>query len=304
MPRIFTPFAILFLAFCLRAENPLIFHLENDSFSNNDREYTHGLELAYVHNHKIKDTGEKAQSLEFSIGQEIYTPIHQGVSFIIEDERPYASLAYGSVTNQWYQSNDYQALGLRFGMVGPSSGGQDFQNAAHDLLGFSRRSGWNNQIEDEFVLSLEWEHRHRIYETRNFGFIGYVITRLGNLHVDGRLGLQTRIGYNLPQDFGFVDLASVGHPRSIKSENTNHSFYFFADAHYNYVFHNLFLDGNVLANSIHSMKSKAWINQMSLGFALQRDSISLSYSHIFRSKEYKTQLKSHDFGSLSIEYLY
>ena len=276
----------------------LFFHLENDVFTWQDREYTHGLEFVYYNE---EDTHNGRSGNEFVLGQQLFTPVTQNVDFILPNERPYAAYLYAGYVKHWYNDLKYTGLAIQLGVLGPTALGEDFQNGVHNFIGISERKGWGNQLEDEIAGQLEWENRRRIHSSDFLDIISFVNARAGNVHLDTSAGFQFKIGLNLSEDFGFSDIESVGHPTGDwGSIRKNFSLYLMGGLKGGYVAHNIFLDGNVFADRTHSVAKNHWVGEASFGFGLEWEAWQIRYMHIFRSREYKTQEKIDHFGSLTI----
>jgi hypothetical protein len=79
------------------------------------------------------------------------------------------------------------------------------------------------------------------------------------------------------------------------------NWYVFTGVETRLVLQNIFLDGNTFKDS-HSVDKKPLVGDVHAGIVLQYDRLRFSYTHIFRSKEFDDQVKSHKYGSLSISY--
>lgn len=286
----------------LHAQAQFNVHVENDVFVWKDREYTHGLELTILKASQIADKDEY-KAWEFGVGQELYTPVNQQVSTLLPNERPYAGYLFASGYKHHRIEDKHFTWGGQIGILGEKSYGQEFQDITHDLTGFSKRKGWDNQLKNELLISLEAEARKIMRVSHNIEFIPYAIGRFGNKQVDSILGAQIRLGPTLPHDFGIVNLKSVGNPIHVAGDR-GRTIYFFADLSTHFVAHNVFLDGNVFRDSLSSVDKRNNVNQIQLGIAYLAEQFRLSYSHTWQTKEYDTQIKSHTFGSMALAYLY
>jgi lipid A 3-O-deacylase len=64
---------------------------------------------------------------------------------------------------------------------------------------------------------------------------------------------------------------------------------------------NIFLDGNTFKES-HSVNKKPVVGDVQAGAVIQYDRLRVSYTQIFRSKEFDDQDQPHNSGSLSVSY--
>ena len=67
------------------------------------------------------------------------------------------------------------------------------------------------------------------------------------------------------------------------------------------VLHNTFLDGNLFHNS-HHVNKNIFVGDFRYGAALVLRKWEVSYSYIFRSKEFHRQTDTDSFGSLTCKY--
>lgn len=123
----------------------------------------------------------------------------------------------------------------------------------------------------------------------------------GNVFTYAVAGLTLRIGPDLKEDFGppriRPSLPGGGFFRSKRGFN----WYVFAGAEGRAVLHNIFLDGNIFSSS-HWVDKEIWVGDLQAGLAVQVDRVRLSYTQIFRTREFKEQESADSFGTLSISY--
>jgi len=300
---------------------------ENDFFGGGtDRHFTHGTRIECL-TRPIKWITDAADKLPWfsatkalyppedrwkarvslSMGQNIYTPEDTTVSKLVPNDRPYAGwlyMGFGIVANQG--SRRYDKLKLEVGIVGPGSGARDVQTFWHSLLSLPVPQGWNNQLENEPGAVLYYEQARR-FDRKNvlFGLAMDVIPHfggsLGNVFTYASLGLTTRLGPDLRNDFGppriRPSLPGGGYFR--RKEGFN--WYLFAGLEGRAVLRNIFLDGNTFTDS-HSVDRKLMVGDLQAGLAIQYKSFRLTYTQIFRTKEFEEQANADIFGSLSLSY--
>ena len=300
---------------------------ENDFFGGGtDRHFSHGSRIECI-SKPIKWITDAADKLPWfssdkalshpegafkarvnlSIGQNIYTPEKTDTPQLIHDDRPYAGwlyLGFGIVANQG--SRRYDKVKLEVGMVGPGSFAEEVQTFWHSLLSIPVPQGWNNQLNSEPGAILYYEQARR-YGRRDllFGLDGDMIPHfggaLGNVFTYGATGLTARMGPDLKDDFGppriRPSLPGGGYFRRKKGFN----WYLFAGFEGRLVLRNIFLDGNNFTDS-HSVDRKPFVGDFQTGLAIQLKNIRLSYTQIFRLKEFKEQEKADVFGALSLSY--
>ena len=96
---------------------------------------------------------------------------------------------------------------LQFGIIGPAAQAEEAHNFIHDLRDLEKAGGWSNQLDNEPGLALIYERKWRPLKSDNSTGFGYdVITHagaaVGNVFTYANAGVETRIGWNLPGDFG------------------------------------------------------------------------------------------------------
>ncbi len=314
-------------------------YIENDLFSETDQDYTNGIRASWVSPdladyledpalpgwirtinkrlkffHKQKD-GLKRNAIA-SIGQTIYTPQDLNRTDIIEDDRPYAGWLFFSMAYQTRNDDQLDSLEASFGVVGPAAFGQEAQDFIHDLRGFEKFRGWDNQLSNEVRVILLWEHKRKhkyIYNANSrFGFdlIDHGGISLGNVRTYLNAGAEMRVGWAILNDFGTSALRPGGDnttpdviwdPR--QSVDRNWGMHAFVSFDARLVGHDIFLDGNSFRES-HSVTKESIVLDGAVGLSIMYRGIKVSYAHIFRSKEFTQQRHSHSYGSLAFPYTF
>ncbi len=320
------------------AENgTLNLYFENDLFAETDQNYTNGIRASYVtgdltsflndpelpewirryntlinpllnwHNPNINPQ-ETHRNLVVTFGQQIFTPSDIDRTTVDPDDRPYAGwlylgLGYNQNNDRWMDSTQ-----LNIGVIGPAALGQEAQDFIHDLRGFEKFKGWDNQLDNEpgFQFVYETKYRqddYRLIDDLNYDVIYHSGFSLGNVATYLNAGAELRIGWNLPNDFGTSTLRPGGDnsaPGRYKLGTTTsvHTF-FSADARL--VARDIFLDGNTFSSS-HSVDKEYLVGDLAAGIAVLSGRWKIAYAQIFRTKEFKGQPSSHSYGSLSITY--
>jgi hypothetical protein len=316
----------------------LNFYLENDLFAQTDNDYTSGVRLSWVSpdlvdyvadetlpgwvrglNDKLTffhgSTRGLQRNLVLSLGQTIYTPRDRDATDIVEGDRPYAGWLFGSAAYQTSDEGAMDTLEIRLGVVGPLALGKEAQDFVHDLRGFERFKGWDNQLENEPGFTLLWEHRNktsRIYNSNSrFGFdlIGHAGVVLGNVATYVNAGGEFRLGWSIPDDFGTSSLRPGG-DNSTPSANWSRrrtdrdwGVHAFVALNARLVAHNIFLDGNTFRDS-HAVDSEPLVADVAAGVSAYYRGVRLSYAQIYHSREFTTQGETHAYGSLALSYMF
>jgi hypothetical protein len=242
-----------------------------------------------------------------SVGQNIYTPEDITDPQLIMEDRPYAGWLYvgfGLVANQG--SKRYDKLELDVGVVGPLSFAEEVQKKWHSIFGLRKPEGWDNQLENEPGVNLFYEQARRLDKNiLSYGLEYDVIPHfggsLGNVFTYASAGLTLRVGPDLDEDFGPPRIQPSLPGGGFFRSKIGFNWYIFAGLEGRAVLHNIFLDGNTFSNS-HSVDKKLWVGDLQAGIAIQVHRVRVSYTQIYRTKEYHKQDSADAFGSLSISY--
>ena len=311
-------------------------YIENDLFSETDQDYTSGLRFSLVSpdvesyldedlpdwvrrvNRRLRFFHGRHDGLQrnviVSLGQQIYTPEDLTRTDLIEDDRPYAGWLFFGVGYQTRDLDQLDTLELRMGVVGPAAFGQEAQDFIHELRGFEKFQGWDNQLDNELGLLAVWEHkrrqRFRAGERLGWDVIGHAGMALGNVRSHVNAGAEIRFGWSLPYDFGTSAIRPGGEnstPDSAWNPRVLHQrrwgLHFFASFDARLVGQDIFLDGNTFRDS-HQVAKESFVADAAVGFAVTFGGGRLSYAHIFRSREFARQDHSHSYGSLSFSYTF
>jgi lipid A 3-O-deacylase len=293
---------------------------ENDVFFNTDRDYTNGVGFAYTTApaETPSDLVKTARSLpkllgpgevraSFALGQEIFTPTHTERRNPPPTEQPYAGFLWAGVSLLTKDRRSLNQLEIQFGVVGPASFARDAQVFVHSVLGKAKPKGWGHQLHNEPVLQLHFERAYKIIPPQSviglsFDFQPHVGAAAGNVYDYVNAGAMARFGLNLPDDFGPQRLQPSLPGSNFFDPPAAFSAYVFAGVDGRAVARNLFLDGNTFRRSPKVPKN-AFFGDLQLGFAIATREWRLSFSHVYRSREYQAQTKSDQFGAINVTVL-
>jgi len=226
---------------------------------------------------------------------------------LILDDRPYAGwsyLGFGLVGNQG--TRRYDKIELEVGIVGPWSGAENVQNFWHSLFGLQIPNGWDNQLSNELGVVLYYEQTRR-FDKRitplglEFDIIPNFGGCLGNVFTYGSAGITARLGRDLSKDFGPPRIRPSLPGSSYFRYREGLNYYLFAGVSGRAVLRNIFLDGNTFSRS-HSVDKEYFIGDLQAGLTIYYGRFRLSYTQIYRTKEFRGQDKGDIFGSLNLSY--
>lgn len=322
-----------------RRSDTLTLYLENDlfGFDNKDRYYTHGTKISWI-SRDLSTNGDAPsppswiegfldwmplfngpgirRSVSLSLGQNIYTPEDKERSDLIPDDRPYAGITYLGLGLHGISGRRMDTLEVDIGIVGRHSYAEDCQKAIHNWIGSVDPKGWDHQLKDEPVLNVFFERKWRLLKAREAGGLGFDCIShagcaAGNVYTGVNLGGQVRFGWNVPSDFGTY-LIRPGSDSSAPEDSDDPRFFrplhrigvhIFLAVDGNAVARNIFLDGNTFCES-HSVDKKHFVAQCTGGIGVILHRFKITYSYVYRTKEFETQKDAQQFGAISVSYTF
>ncbi|NJC87115.1 MAG: lipid A deacylase LpxR family protein [Desulfuromonas sp.] len=319
------PLLLLILFAPVRAEaeestksGTLSFVLENDLFYNIDRHYTSGVRLVWVPDRAaatprwaMKAAGwvpwfpaEGTVRPGYALGQSMFTPSDITIADPPPGERPYAGWLYGTIGLGVESGRQLDQFGITFGMVGPASLAEESQKSVHKTIDSDEPKGWDTQLKNEPGLVLTYQRSWRELAAKTFlkneiDFSPHVGGALGNVFTYANAGLTMRYGRRLPNDYGPPRIQPGLPGTSDFSPTSDFGWYLFAGVDGRVVARNIFLDGNTFRDS-RSVDKYPLVGDLQFGLVLDWPSARLSYTHVLRTKEFRTQKGNDDFGAISL----
>jgi lipid A 3-O-deacylase len=300
---------------------------ENDFMFHTDRHYTQGFKVAYLQEDgnlprwaaglsaKIPALGFtlRAEKFGYELGQSIYTPEDLSAKQALPNDRPYAGWLYTGfiLQRRGLIAGDHpmlESFQVDFGVIGPASGAEEAQMLFHQISKSAIPEGWSHQLKDEPGLALKyqrsWLFSPAQRSTRYFDFIPHAGASLGNVETSFRLGSTTRLGWNLPDDFGVqtIDSLITSEGGWSPSRTGGHwGFYVFTGVEGRAVLYTAFLDGNLFRDSSHVAKEPL-VGEWKSGFVFTLRRFEAGYTFVHRTPEFVRQIREDRFGSLFIKY--
>jgi hypothetical protein len=290
---------------------------ENDLFYRRDRDYTNGIEFNWSPSPDRDDAHPAwlAQRLpaffarddlraSYSLGQMMFTPEDTKASDPPSDMRPYAGYLYGAVALTGRAQGREDQLRIQLGMIGPASLAADSQDLVHRIRGFDLPQGWHTQLRDEPGLVISYRRMNALASIDSHGEHIFDLAAnyggaLGNVFDYVDAGLTARLGFGLPDDSGPPQIDPSRPGSRIYQPQGEFGAYLFAGIQARAVARNLFLDGNSFQPS-RSVPKEILVGDVSAGAALAFKRFRLSFMHVFRSREYRTQNGFDEFGTLAL----
>ncbi len=292
---------------------------ENDIFYKTDRDYTNGAEIAYTTppNDNIDAIVGFARALpifadkgdvrtSYSIGQDIFTPQHTALTVPLASERPYAGFAYLSLGLMQANPDRLDQLELQLGVVGPMALAKESQFWVHSIIADDKPKGWHYQLHNEPAVNLYYERSLKVIPRQSL--LGVVLdvephvgAAAGTVYDYLNAGAMARLGFNLPDDFGPLRMQPALPGSSYFEPEAGFSAYAFAGVDGRLMGRNIFLDGNTWRDSP-SVDKDLFVGDLTMGAAVTFSHMRLAFTHVFRTREYKTQTSSDQFGAVSLSF--
>src|SRR6056297_1196997 len=311
-------------------------YLENDIFAGEDKNYTNGLKLTWsspiyqayppeawphrwlyplIRKLPFEGSEKTRNNITYSVGQNIYTPEDIEEEDLIENDRPYAGITYGSIGFHNRTQKYMDTLELYLGMVGPHSYAEESQEVIHALFDDKEPKGWDNQLDNEPVIGIVYSHKKKIIESgivKNFGYDCVLNTGggLGNAMTFYNLGITFRLGWNMPNDFGnfpirpasaFNGAFAERDPRMTPEKDFG--IHLFCSVDGKAVLRDIFLDGNTFSDS-HSVDKKPVVADYMTGLGIIMGKVKLSMAYVIRTESFEEQDGSQKFGSINMSISY
>lgn len=270
------------------------------------------------------------QNVVVKFGQSMFTPKDFARTDLIPDDRPYAGLLYMGLSwnrRKHEPQTNLEMLDTReitLGVIGPWSLAEQSQNVVHDVIGADRFLGWDHQLKNEPAVQLAFDRKFRDY--RGVGAIipGFSADsirslglRLGNIETSATLGIEGRIGWNLPNDFGSYPIgpgaenrppsAASIHSKAIDAATAatkpRPGIHLFGTLEAKLVAHDFSLDGNLFRSS-HSATRRPWVAQAAVGISAQGilagHGVRLAVMRVYRTREFEEQSTNQAYGSIAL----
>ncbi|PIR34515.1 MAG: hypothetical protein COV36_00650 [Alphaproteobacteria bacterium CG11_big_fil_rev_8_21_14_0_20_44_7] len=291
---------------------------ENDVFVGRDSHYTNGFRLSYISPETevtkwFENTTRYVpfflqggnKRLGFAIGQNMYTPLDLTRAVPDPLDRPYAGWLHAdfSVTSDTDKRLD--SLELSLGMVGPASLAGQTQDFIHSFVPDAQEpQGWDYQIENEPAIMLSYQRKWKnTWQATPFGlgtdFIPHIGFSAGNVFTHAALGGTLRLGQDLPSDYGPPIIRPSFGGSDFFHPSSDFGWYLFTGLEGRAVARNIFLDGNSFSDSA-EVDKEYLVGDLQMGVAVTWENTRLSYTHIFKTKEFRTQDSNDNFGSLNL----
>lgn len=258
----------------------------NDSFFDQDRGYTSGVDLAFT---------PTDAAYTISLGHDIFTPRTHRTGQPPYGEHPYAAWLY---VNGKYRYSITPTLlitsNLSLGTTGERAQGKEVQDFAHQVLEFREYLGWDSQVSNRWgwIASVkgQWLLPLVDFDKVAVDLISHIQGHGGNIYVDGEAGATVRLGYHLPQ------------LEAQKNMPSTTSLFLTLTGSRKVVDKNIFLEG--VNNSDYHVEPHRGVNTLICGIHWYYDAYQVDLDFHFPDKEFKDQDYTNSYGVLRLSYWY
>jgi lipid A 3-O-deacylase len=139
----------------------------------------------------------------WSVGQNMQTPELIGTPDVILNDVPYLGLLGWSNSFVAFDDQRMTGFGWMIGIVGPSSFAEEAQKGVHKVIGSDEPLGWDNQLDDEPVLSLFYTKKSKLWRKPNFDGAVAFNGAASNFMSFGEVAMEMRVG-RMPGGFTYI----------------------------------------------------------------------------------------------------
>ncbi|RYE20001.1 MAG: lipid A deacylase LpxR family protein, partial [Sphingobacteriaceae bacterium] len=309
-------FSILFLSVLFSSaqqrnyQNELGFQTDNDSYlaQGSDRYYTNGLFIYFRHALQTDTVEQKlfGKTLGFEIGQKMYNPQSAFIPAASYIDRPFAGYLYaGSSLQYLYKNESALKLGVQLGVTGPAALGKQAQQLVHQILSFYAPEGWQYQIRNNIGVNFSGNYDRLVFRSGWFDLAGNAAANLGTTFTGAGVGLTLRFGEFNPLYHSVSTSGLIAKNRVIK-EAHRREFFFYLKPGASYVAYDATVQGNLfgLGNVPQEItqKTKPFVLSQELGGNLTAGRWAFNLAAIFKTREVKSMIRAHQWGSATFLY--
>lgn len=323
---VFTPFLLGMLCVAVtaadvNARSVFIFAVANDGVVIDDNDFTHGISLGYYLD--IDEISWLASPLEaiamardsrqyklgFQLSQMMWSPLDISKEYPEPDERPYAGIIALETELALMGHKNADKLSLFMGVIGPSSYMEETQKFMHEIIKSPTPDGWDNQVENQALLNINYEKQHVLYRQMEPTSAGIELSHsmrlmAGNYRSEVATGLIARWGEDLENSFASSTINRQDPVNAGLITGENAGYYFFGGIDGLYRFNDITIDGDVPAE-VYPVTVEPWQLTTALGVVYYRVNWGASLTFAVKTSEYKEDKNDmYTNGVLSLFYLW
>ncbi len=290
-------------------ENYIKLNYENDFFTATDRYYTQGLQLLVVHSvfrksplYKLLPSVKQASSNYYGIllEQNCFTPRsirHEGIFY---NERPYTGTILLAHQRTSFKVNKQLALKteLVVGGIGKCARCEEEQKAIHRALNNIQPLGWENQLNNAFILNYNFTLQKGMLRLKHLQMIAQGAFKGGTLYTNASVGMFFRVGLftNYFENLGLQK-------KYLSSKTSKYRAFFLLSANARGVGYNAALQGGVFSKPnvyvLNAPQVTRLVYDASAIVVLAYKHFSIEYGYFYITKEFEQGL-DHGWGKCTI----
>ena len=316
-----TKFCKLFKTFVFKFNNDVIKRRKDPS---SDKRYTNGLTLGYItkdlkenteitnHFPVIDKLGETIHG-SICLNHDIYTPDEIEDINILENQHPYSgelNLTFGIHGDNNFKLLSHNtptllSLSLSLGTTGKYSYAKNVQTEFHRYTGNDIPLGWDHQLPSHFMGKLSGSVISKFDPIKFKQTLLEVLVNIGadvgNTLRQGSAGIEFRLGWNLPDDFGTYSLDSGSFASNIQSKNSPTRNKTRCGLHLILYTRGKYVDYNYHLGEYLSPTRE--IAELGGGFGFSGYGYKMTLMFINQSEQFEEQNGPHRFGTVMITYV-
>ncbi len=284
---------------------------DNDLYTSSvyDKYYTNGLEFFYRYMNQNSNEKIQKRITEFRFGQYVYNPQTRNGDDVNRNDRPFAGYLFVEAgRNLFYKNESVLKTNLQLGYVGPNALGEEMQRAFHDVFGYKRVYGWQNQIKNALAIQANLVYSKKILSTisnQTVDFHAQSELNVGTIWDAVNIGVLARIGIKKLVPVYDSNLHGAAINVDSKAYKDQSEFYFYINPNLNYQAYDATIQGSMFNdNSPVTYDLIPFRFQGEAGFKFRKNHWNLSYSFLYRGKEVDNRAnKNYFYGSIVLGYL-
>ncbi|MES2892246.1 MAG: lipid A deacylase LpxR family protein [Bacteroidota bacterium] len=284
---------------------------DNDRYllQGNDRYYTNGLVARFSKLHPVTNAKTLKRVDHFEVGQKLFTPYSRKIYDVTQIDRPVTGYLYGKYTqSRFLVRNQLVELGASLGTIGKASLGEAMQNSFHKLIGVNSEWWgwiWDYQLKSEPSINLHGKYAVGLLNETSSFFQLTPVTQatLGTGFTNISQGVLIQLGrFNHLHESAYWN--AVTQNTSTPAARTEIFFYYHPEV--SYQAYNATVQGGLFRKDkgpiVSSPKPFMFVHQV--GGMLSISRYILKLEAVLQSKEAKSQLFDHNYGSIQVSYLF
>lgn len=285
---------------------------DNDLYtsSKNDMYYTNGLEFFYRYLSKNENPKINKKITEFRFGQYLYNPRFINKEAVHKNDRPFTGYLFVEAGRSFfYQSESVLKTDFQLGYMGPNAFGRQTQESFHELIGYKKVYGWENQLHNALAVQAHILYSKEMFPSEHSDYADIHFqseANLGTIFSGISTGVMVRLGFKelIPLYDSNLHDASV----SANEQLNMREFYFYFMPSINYQFYDATIEGSMFSNtSPVTFDLEPFRFNFEAGLKYRHNKFNMSYSFIYRGRELKDPKfdtnSGYFFGSIRMGFL-